>query len=101
MNKKEKYILWFKDVSSKDVALVGGKNASLGEMQKTLVKKGINIPNGFTLSSKAYWYFIDKNNLRKKIEDILKGLDTADIKNLQTRGKKIRGLILSAQFPQD
>ena len=99
--KSKKFILWFKNINAKDVALVGGKNASLGEMQRVLVKKGINIPNGFALSAKAYWHFINTNKLKKQISDILKGLDINNMRNLQTRGEKIRGLILDAKFPQD
>ncbi len=99
--RSKKYILWFKEISKKDVPLVGGKNASLGEMQGALVKKGISIPNGFALTARAYWYFIDANKLRKQIADVLKGLDINDVRNLQARGEKIRKLILNAQFPKD
>ena len=101
MNKKQKYILWFNQISSRDVPLVGGKNASLGEMYTKLTKRGINIPNGFALTAKAYWHFINKNKLKNQIKDILKGLDVSNVKNLQTRGQKIRELILKADFPQD
>ena len=100
-NKKQKYILWFKDISAKDVALVGGKNASLGEMYGALVKKGINIPNGFALNARAYWHLINENKLKKQIEDVLKGLDINNVQNLQARGRKIRQLILKAKFPKD
>ena len=100
-NKKQKYIFWFKDISAKDVALVGGKNASLGEMYGALVKKGINIPNGFALNARAYWHLINENKLKKQIEDVLKGLDINNVQNLQARGRKIRQLILKAKFPKD
>jgi len=99
--KSKKFILWFKDVSAKDVGLVGGKNASLGEMRRALVKKGINTPNGFALTAKAYWHFINTNKLKKQIADILKDLNINDVRNLQLRGEKIRKLILAASFPQD
>ena len=99
--KSEKFILWLKDINSKDVALVGGKNASLGEMQRELVSKGINIPDGFALTARAYWYFIDKNNLRKQIKDILQNTKITDIKNLQEKGLAIRTLILKADLPND
>jgi pyruvate,water dikinase len=55
MKEENKYILWFKDIRSEDVPLVGGKNASLGEMFSQLTSKGINIPDGFALTTKAYW----------------------------------------------
>ena len=100
-SKKQKYILWFKEINAKDVALVGGKNASLGEMLFQLTKKGISVPNGFALTSQAYWYFINKNNLKKKIENILRGLDINNVKNLQSRGRQLRELILKASIPSD
>ena len=99
--KSKKFILWFKDISSRDVPLVGGKNASLGEMQKTLAKKGISVPDGFALTSRAYWHFINKNKLKEKIRNILKGLNINDVKNLQRRGKEIRSLILRASLPEN
>src|SRR3990167_3320131 len=57
MEKDKKFILWFDQVSIADVALVGGKNASLGEMYTTLVPKGIRIPNGFAITAHAYRFF--------------------------------------------
>ena len=58
-----KNILWFKEISSKNIPSVGGKNASLGEMYGTLTKKGVNIPNGFALTTNAYWTLLKENNL--------------------------------------
>ncbi len=101
MNKKEKYILWFKEINSQDVALVGGKNASLGEMIKKLSPKGISIPDGFASTSKAYWYFLKINNLKKEIKETLNGLDITNIPNLERRGAKIRKLILNGTIPKD
>ena len=99
--KDKKLILWFKDIDSNDVSLVGGKNASLGEMYSKLSKKEINIPNGFATTSEAYWYFLKKNNLLPKLKALFKDVDVKNIKNLQTIGKKARNLILSAEFPDD
>src|SRR3989344_3464881 len=96
-----RYILQFKDISIKDVPLVGGKNASLGEMFSKLSDKGIRVPDGFALTSESYWHFIEKNNLKDKIKTTLNGLDISNIKDLQRRGRKIRELILSAYFPED
>ena len=96
-----RYIIQFKDISIKDVPLVGGKNASLGEMFSKLSDKGIRVPDGFALTSESYWHFIEKNNLKDKIKTTLEGLDIDDIKDLQRRGRKIRELILSAYFPED
>lgn len=60
------FIRWFKDISIKDVPLVGGKNASLGEMYSHLSSKGINIPNGFAISAQAYFEFLEKAELKKR-----------------------------------
>ena len=101
MNKEKKFILWFEELSLKDVLLVGGKNASLGEMYQTLTKKGINIPNGFALTSSAYFYFLKKAGLTQKLQELFKNFDSSNIKQLQKVGKTIRNLILKAKFPEE
>ncbi len=93
-------ILWFKEISIKDVPLVGGKNASLGEMYSNLTPKGVNIPNGFAVTAAAYQYFIKENQLDQKIRDALEGLDTHNIKDLQRRGRAVRKMILEAEMPK-
>ena len=85
----------------KDVALVGGKNAALGEMYGELVKLGVNIPNGFALTAAAYRFFLKKTGLDKEIREILKGLDTKDLKNLQARGQAVRQAVLRAELPRE
>jgi pyruvate,water dikinase len=95
------FILFFKDISYKDVPLVGGKNASLGEMYSKLTPKGINVPDGFAVTAEAYKYFIQKNHLDDKIREALKGLDTHDVLDLQRRGRIVRNLILNAQMPKE
>ncbi|MCJ7786836.1 phosphoenolpyruvate synthase, partial [Patescibacteria group bacterium] len=99
--KSQKYILWFKEISKKDVPLVGGKNASLGEMFSQLTGKGINVPDGFATTSFAYWYFLKKNGLLPKLKTIFKKLNVKDIKSLQKTGKQARNLILKSEFPED
>ncbi len=99
--KADKFILWFKEIGIEDIPYVGGKNASLGEMYNHLTKKGVLIPNGFAISAKAYWYFIEKNNLKEKIRQELKNININDIKDLTKRGKRIRNAILKAEFPGD
>jgi len=94
-----KYILWFKEIYSKDVPLVGGKNASLGEMYSQLTKKGINIPNGFALTSESYWFFLKENKIDKKIKAILDKFNPKDLRSLQETGRNIRSLILKAKIP--
>ena len=101
MNKKQQHILWFKDINFKDVPLVGGKNASLGEMYTSFSKKGINVPNGFALTTKAYWYILKENNLVDKLKQVFKGLDSKNMKSLQKTGKNARQLILNVKIPKD
>lgn len=96
-----KYILWFKDILAKDVPSVGGKNASLGEIFSKLTIKGINIPDGFATTAQAYFYFLEKNDLKEKIGKILKDINVSDINNLQKKGKAVRQLILKAELPDD
>jgi len=100
-SKKNSFVLWFDQVSNKDVALVGGKNASLGEMYQKLTKKGIHIPNGFALTAYAYRYFIVHNKLDMKIRELLEGLDTSNIRNLSKKGDAIRQVILESSFPEN
>ena len=97
---KKNFILWFKEIGIKDIGLVGGKNASLGEMIKALSQK-INIPDGFATTSFFYQRFLEASNLKSKISNLLKDLDTKDIRNLKERGEKIRNLILRAEFPKE
>jgi len=101
MNRKKQPILWFNELTNKDVPLVGGKNASLGEMYRFLTKKGVKIPNGFALTASAYWYFLEEAGIKDKIKQILKGLDTHNIGDLMKRGAAVRAVILKAQLPSD
>ncbi len=101
MEKKHKFILWFKDLEISDVPLVGGKNASLGEMFRELSKKGVKIPNGFAVTAYAYRYFIEKAGIKEKIRQILQGLNTSNMKNLSDKGHKVRQTILSAKLPEE
>ncbi len=96
-----KYIKWLDEVGADDVKLVGGKNASLGEMLKELKSEGVNVPYGFALTADSYWYLLDSNNLRNEIENVLKDLDTHDIKGLKEKTKKARELIFNAIMPDD
>ncbi|MBI4359136.1 MAG: phosphoenolpyruvate synthase [Candidatus Nealsonbacteria bacterium] len=99
--KSQKHILWFNEISKGDVALVGGKNASLGEMFSKLVREGINVPDGFALTSQAYWYFIKANGLQKKLENVFKGFNPQNIASLQKTGRIVRQLILRSEIPSD
>ena len=101
MKKEEAFILWFEEVNNEDVALVGGKNASLGEMYGALRPKGIRIPNGFIITAKGYGYFVEQSGLNEIVKNKLAGLDTGNINDLQARGKEIRKAFLRAKFPKD
>jgi len=100
-NRKNALILWFKELGIKDVPLVGGKNASLGEMYQKLTKKKVLIPNGFAITAYAYHYFTEKAGIKDDIRRILRTLDIHNIENLQERGHKVRQTILNAEMPED
>jgi pyruvate,water dikinase len=95
------YIRWFEEIGIDDVALVGGKNASLGELYRELAPKGINVPNGFAISADAYWGLLRRNELDQRIKEILAGLDTQNSDNLRQRGNAIRRELTSAALPDD
>lgn len=94
----KRHVVWFNEVRNKDVGLVGGKVASLGEM---IQKVKVPVPDGFAVTADAYKYFIRENGLDKIIKKELKNLNVHDIKQLQKAGKKIRQDILKAKLPED
>ena len=98
---KNNFVKWFREVGIVDVPSVGGKNAALGEMFSNLVPLGVNVPDGFALTADAYRHFFKQTGLDEKIKGILVDLNTKDIRNLQTHGKKVREMILQASLPQD
>jgi pyruvate, water dikinase len=100
-SKDTAFVLWFEEVGIHDIPLVGGKNASLGEMIRQLTPKGINVPTGFATTAHAYRYFIEKAGLKAKLRHIFTGLDVENIANLQERGKQARTLILNTPFPEE
>ncbi|MCZ2845521.1 MAG: phosphoenolpyruvate synthase [Candidatus Bathyarchaeota archaeon] len=94
-------ILWFENINLDDVAKVGGKNASLGEMVSGLRKEGILVPNGFALTADIYFDFLEKGKIKDKIKYILKGLNVQDVKDLHGRCRRIQNLILKTSFSKD
>ncbi len=96
-----KYILKFKQISKKDVPVVGGKNASLGEMLTKLSRKGVNIPDGFATTAQAYFYFLKYNQIDKELKKLFKKFNPESISSLTETGEKARNLILKAKFPED
>ncbi len=101
MSKQKQFVLWFDELGIEDVPLVGGKNASLGEMYRNLTSKGVKVPNGFAITAYAYRYIIEKAGAKKEIQRILKDLDTTNMKNLQERGHAVRELIKNLEFPSE
>jgi pyruvate,water dikinase len=101
MDKAKKFILWWDELSIEDVPLVGGKNASLGEMYRTLTSKGVRVPNGFAITAYAYRYLLEHAGIQQAIRDAMKGLNTRDMENLAERGRRIREIIHHAEFPPE
>jgi pyruvate,water dikinase len=97
--KKQKLILRFEEIGIKDVPLVGGKNASIGEMIRELGPRGIKVPSGFVITAAAYRYFLSETKLDRLIKTSLSGLDSRNLKDLARRGKFIRDSIKHANLP--
>ncbi|HLG57572.1 MAG TPA: phosphoenolpyruvate synthase [Vicinamibacterales bacterium] len=95
------FIRWFKDISLGDVPLVGGKNASLGEMYRELGSAGVRVPNGFAITADAYRHFLRGSGLDTRIPGLLDGLLVTDLANLSARGLAIRHAITEAELPGD
>ncbi|MGC8905366.1 phosphoenolpyruvate synthase, partial [Thermus sp.] len=96
-----RWVRFFHEVGLEDVPLVGGKNASLGEMIRELSPLGVKVPEGFATTSEAYRYFLRHNGLEEAIAKELKGLDPEDPKALERAGRRLRNLILKGEYPQD
>jgi pyruvate,water dikinase len=96
-----RHIRWFSEIGIADIPLVGGKNASLGEMYRELMPRGVKVPNGFATTAAAYRLFLGSTGLDERIRILLRGLDTRDIDNLRQRGAQIRHSILAAELPAE
>lgn len=97
----QRYIRWFSEIGLADLALVGGKNASLGEMYRALTAQGIRVPNGFAITSDGYRAFLGQGDLAERLSRELDGLDTRDIADLQRRGAAVRQALLETPLPDD
>jgi pyruvate,water dikinase len=97
----EKFIKKFSEISINDIAEVGGKNASLGEMFNHLTNRGLQIPDGFSITSSAYKHFIGLNHLEEKLQKLMDELDRQDFSNLTKIGAQARKLILDGSMPAD
>lgn len=94
------YTLPFSELSNDDTALVGGKNASLGEMFTELSEAGIDIPDGFATTADAYREFLAHNEIKEEISELLDDLNKDDFTNLKDIGSKIRKLIMDAEIQE-
>lgn len=94
-------LLWFDEITLKDLPKVGGKNASLGEMIRHLAGMGIKVPEGFAITTKAFRQFVDNSGLEEKIKAALKGLDPDNPSDVAGRGKAVRKMFLDADFPPE
>ncbi|WP_298157739.1 phosphoenolpyruvate synthase [Ferrovum sp.] len=98
---KISHIRWFNEIGLDDVPLVGGKNASLGEMYRNLTAEGVRVPNGFAVTAEAYAYVLKYNNAWRLLHAALDGLDPDDVRDLQARGEKARAIVYGCQIPDD
>ena len=95
-----KYVCPLETLTAKDVAVAGGKNASLGEMLGELQEKGIHVPEGFAVTAVGYRFFLEANGLEEKIKGLLSKM-TRKPKSIQKAGKAIRKLIMKAHLPKE
>jgi len=93
----EKYIKWFSELTKKDISIAGGKGANLSEMYNN----NFPVPPGFIITTKAFKFFIEKNNLNEKINTIIKNIDLSNTKQLQEKSLEIRRLIEEKNLPED
>ena len=95
------YIKQFDAITINDIQVVGGKNASLGEMLTTLASQGINVPNGFATTADAFWHYLDVNGLRERLNALTAKLDRSTFSNLRETGQRARQLIMDSVMPGD
>ena len=94
-------VIPFNKLGKDDVEIVGGKNASLGEMISNLANVGVSVPNGFATTADAFNRFLNETGLLDKINAELKGLDVDDVENLAEVGAKVRGWVIAQELPKD
>jgi len=93
------YVRWLSDLGMDDVPVVGGKNASLGEMIQNLTHLGVSVPGGFATTADAYREFLAKDGLDERIQTVLDELDVDDVAALAEAGPRIRGWVMEQPFP--
>ena len=97
MESRQDYVLWSEECDPESIPLVGGKNASLGE----LLKAGIPVPAGFAITTKAYNLFLEQGNIKKEIFDVLKSVTQEDVASGEKASKKIRAIIENTSMGDD
>ncbi|GBE10370.1 phosphoenolpyruvate synthase [bacterium BMS3Abin12] len=101
MNSSYRYLRFFRDIALADVPLVGGKNASLGEMYRELTPQGVKIPDGFAVTAEAYRYVLDHAQAWEGLRAALDGLDPDDMEDLARRARRAREIVYGAGLPED
>jgi pyruvate,water dikinase len=96
-----RFVRWFSEVGLSDVGLVGGKNASLGEMIRMLSPLGVRIPDGFAITAEGYQHLLRSAGLEQPIAQLVSGVRRDDVKDLVDRSSRIRALITAAELPAD
>jgi pyruvate,water dikinase len=96
----ERHVMWFDEIGMADVPQVGGKNASLGEMTRSLKSRGVRVPDGFATTSSAYRAFIEANNIGSVIRARILEYQAGET-SLRSTGSVIRELFLDSDFPED
>ncbi len=96
-----RFVRSFDEIDIQDVPLVGGKNASLGEMCRELGSRGVNLADGFAITADAYREFLKQTGLTDEISSTLAELDTQDASNLRSCGRRVRQAILAAELPDE
>ncbi|HIK53718.1 MAG TPA: phosphoenolpyruvate synthase [Synechococcales cyanobacterium M55_K2018_004] len=99
--KSQALVLKFEEVGISDIPLVGGKNASLGEMIQQLAAKGVAVPTGFATTSTAFRYFVKQAGIETRLRELFSTLDVEDVNNLRQVGKTARAIVLETPFPED
>lgn len=95
------HVLFFDEIGIADVPIVGGKNASLGEMYRQLSSLGVRVPNGFAVTAPAYWATLEAGGTMSRLRALLDGLDVDDVADLQHRAARARELIYDTPLPDD
>src|SRR5512147_1531972 len=98
---RPRFIRWFAEIGAADVGLVGGKNASLGEMVRELAPQGVRVPNGFAITAEAYRHVLDQADAWPALHRALDGLDASDVDDLARRAQAAREIVQSAPLPPD